>query len=129
MADGVLASSVAFGLTALITIPTFAVSLKKSVLRKRNEYERLEKSYEDEDGVATASSERDFSKRRSIYSLLAGNFFGPCFAIATAVQSTVEFSKTRYTQDWLAFGSWVSVQISRRLGILTSARFCYWAKH
>ncbi len=124
MADGVLASSVAFGLTALITVPTFAVFLKKSILPKRNGRETLEKLYEDEDGVATASSERNFATRPSIYFLLAGSFFGPCFAIATAVQSTVEASRNGFTQDWLALGSWVSVLFSRRFGILIPARFC-----
>lgn len=109
MADGFVASSVALGLIGLLTIPAFAVSTGEIVVRKRNGYERVEKVYEDEDGVATPSSERNFSKGLPIYFLLGATSLGPCFAIAAAVQSTVQVSKRQFTQDWLAFGSWVSI--------------------
>ncbi|KAL8748531.1 MAG: hypothetical protein Q9184_007237, partial [Pyrenodesmia sp. 2 TL-2023] len=107
MADGLFASSVALGLIGLLTIPTFAVSTREIVTRKRNGYGRLEKVYEDEDGVATPSSERSFVKGLPIFFLLGTTSLGSCFAIATAVQSTVQVSKRQFTQDWLAFGSWI----------------------
>lgn len=108
MADASLAGSVALGLTGLSTIPALKVSVKRFLSRKRSRYEELEKLYEDEDGVATTVSQERFSTALSVYLLLGGTLLGQCVSIATAIQSTVQTTKDRYTQDWLAVASWVS---------------------
>ncbi|KAL8648048.1 MAG: hypothetical protein Q9210_005213 [Variospora velana] len=106
MADGTLAGSIALGLTGLSTIPTLIVFIKGLRSGGRDVYERPEKLYEDEDGVATTSSEKTFFTGLPVYTLLAGTTLGLSLSIATAVQSNVQAKKDQYVQDWFAFASW-----------------------
>lgn len=118
MADGNLASSIALGLTGLSTIPTLIVFIKELRSRGRHVYEGREKLYEDEDGVATTSSEKTFFTGLPVYTLLAGTTLGLSLSIATAVQSNVQAKKDQYVQDWFAFASWV-LEIENTLNVMT----------
>lgn len=105
MAAGSIAGSIALALTGLFTIPATTVSIKSSLSQKRDGYERLEKLYEDEDGESRVS-ERTCSTGLPIYVLFGGTLSGLLISITAAVVSTVR-TKNQYTQDWLAFASWV----------------------
>ncbi|KAL8968092.1 MAG: hypothetical protein Q9197_005060 [Variospora fuerteventurae] len=107
MADGTLAGSIALGLTGLSTIPTLIVFIKELRSGRRHVYEGREKLYEDEDGVATTSSEKIFFTGLPVYTLLAATTLGLSLSIATAVQSNVQAKKDQCVQDWFAFASWV----------------------
>ncbi|KAL9015884.1 MAG: hypothetical protein Q9185_006740 [Variospora sp. 1 TL-2023] len=107
MADGTLAGSIALGLTGLSTIPTLIVFIKELRSGRRHVYEGREKLYEDEDGVATTSSEKIFFTGLPVYTLLAATTLGLSLSIATAVQSNVQMKKDQCVQDWFAFASWV----------------------
>lgn len=107
MADATLAGSIALGLTGLSTIPTLIVSVKELGSVRKDRSERLEKPYEDEDGVATASSKGTFSAELSVYALLGGTLLGLSLSIATAVQSSVKSTHDQYVPQWLGFVSWV----------------------
>ncbi|KAL8960706.1 MAG: hypothetical protein Q9193_002632 [Seirophora villosa] len=107
MADATLAGSIALGLTGLSTIPTLIVSVKEAGSVRKDPSERLEKPYEDEDGVATASSKGTFSTELSLYALLGGTFLGLSLSTATAAQSSVQSTHDQYVPQWLGFASWV----------------------
>ena len=108
MGESLLAGSVALGLISVATIPAIKIVIKRFLSRRQNGYEEIEKLYEDEDGIATKTSQESFSRAASIYVLLGATFLGLGVSIATAIQSTVQSAKNQGIQDWLAVGSWVS---------------------
>ncbi|KAL9596849.1 MAG: hypothetical protein Q9219_005519 [cf. Caloplaca sp. 3 TL-2023] len=106
MADATLASSIALGLTGLFSVPALVVSIKRFSSRRRSGYDELEKLYEDEDGVATALSQKRFATAWLLYLVLGGASLGLCLSIATAVQSTVHSPAGRDAHEWFHVASW-----------------------
>ena len=101
------------GLTVLIvvffiTIPT-ALSLYSRVRAKRTEhgYEGIQKLYEDQDGIATEETQKQYSAAVPKYLIFASTISGLLLSIASSVYSTVLPTRNLYTENWLTFGSWV----------------------
>lgn len=108
-ADGFMITlgAIVLGLVGFFTIPGILVTIKRFQSRTRHGYEELDKLYEDEDGVATAASEKSFSTTLPVYLVLGGTSFGLISSIATAIYSTVNTTAAYVTEGWLISGTWV----------------------
>lgn len=103
----VIASSVALVFIAIIASTAFLNLVIKLRRNSKNGYDEGQKLYEDEDGIATEESQKEYSATLPRYLLLASCAMGTLIAIAGSILSTLHPSKSPFVECWITFGSWV----------------------
>ena len=106
------ASSIA-GLTALIlivlaSIPTFVSFFQGAISKARvSAPGEASKLYEDEDGIATEETQKEYTAALPKYLALSLSVLGLSISIATAVYTTVSPTLILYFEHWLSVATWV----------------------
>lgn len=103
----VIASAVALVFIAIVASTAFGNLWIKRRPNSRNGDDEGYKLYEDEDGVATAQSQKEYSATLPRYLLLASTVMGTMMAIAGSIFNTVHPNKGSSVERWIMFGSWV----------------------
>ena len=69
--------------------------------------EATSKLYEDEDGIATEDTQKEYSAALPKYTALSCSILGFLASIITAVSATVHPTLNLRLELWLSFGIWV----------------------
>lgn len=109
--EGSPSPSAVTGLTALIlvfflTVPS-VVKLCKSYHRQK--YSRINALYEDEDGIATEETQKEYSATAPKYLALLSTVIGFIASVISASFTTINRTRNLYVENWLLFGSWVQI--------------------
>lgn len=99
--------AVALGLIACISSLAFPSLSTKLTPRRSNNRDKIHKIYEDEDGVATETSQNEYYTALPRSSLLASSIIGTLASIAGSIFSTLRPNEGLYIEGWLTVGSWV----------------------
>ena len=95
-------------LVFFITVPTILrliQGLRSSL--KKDGYENVHEFYEDEDGTATAETQKEYSAAIPKYLSLSSSILGLLASLTAAVITTVVPKTIIYLNHWFLFGSWV----------------------
>lgn len=108
------ASSIA-GLTVLIlvlltTIPTSIRFFKRTTSKARsNEPNDTSNLYQDEDGIATAETQKAYTATLPTYLALSCSVLGFSASVGIAIYSTAHPTLNPYFEHWLSVGTWVRI--------------------
>ena len=113
--------SLVFGLITLILIffistPTFLRLYKRTIVEPRGSAsDETSKLYEDEDGIATEETQKEYSATLPKSIALLCSLLGFSASMSIAVYSTVHPTLHLYVEHWLTFGTWVRLSIADSL--------------
>ena len=103
-----IASLTALVLTFSFTIPILFKIVNRVRLRsKAYGHGDVYKLYEDEDGIATEETQKEFSVALPTYLALSSAIIGFLASVTNAVFTTVFPIVSLCTESWLIFGCWV----------------------
>lgn len=102
-----IANSIALVCIAIVA----ATALVNVVIKLRpnspNGDDEGHKFYEDEDGIATERSQKEYSATLPNYLLLASSAVGSLIALAGSILNTIRPDQGRFVENWITCGSWV----------------------
>lgn len=100
----VIANSIALVFVAIVATIVLVIKLRPN---RPNGDDEGHKFYEDEDGIATERSQKEYSASRPSYLLLASSAVGTLIALAGSILTTIRPDQGRFVECWIMFGSWV----------------------
>ena len=113
--------SLVFGLITLLLIflvstPTFLGVYKRAIVElRRPASDETSKLYEDEDGIATEETQKEYSAAVPKSIALLCSLLGLSASTGIAVYSTVHPTLDLYVEHWLGFATWVRLSIAKSL--------------
>ena len=113
--------SLVFGLIALLLIfcistSTFLKLYKRAIVELRGTAsDETAKLYEDQDGIATEETQKEYSATVPKSIALWCSLLGFSASMSIAIYSTVHPALDLYVEHWLSFGTWVRLCIAKSL--------------
>ena len=103
-----IAGLTAFILIVLTSIPTFVRFFQGATSKARVSVPgEASKLYEDEDGIATEETQKEYTAALPKYLALSLSVLGFSISIGTAVYTTVSPTLILYFEHWLSVATWV----------------------
>ena len=109
--SSVIVGSIGLALTIPVAIPAAQAFYKKLVYKKEEDYDP-DDLYEDDDGVATEKSQKEFSTLVARAICLGASLSGFLLSLATATVDTADPVHGLKDESWFAFGEWVRTGLS-----------------
>ena len=113
--------SLVFGSIALLLIfcistPTFLRLYKRAIIELRGTAsDETSKLYEDEDGIATEETQKEYSATVPKSIALWCSLLGFSASMSIAIYSTVHPALDLYVEHWLSFCTWVRLSVAKFL--------------
>lgn len=100
--------AVSIGLVGALTVPSF-LSLATRLISSQQGYQPVDALYEDEDGKATATSQRRYSTLVSRSVSIVAVLLGSIASLICAVLASVGIASGAVAENWIRFGSFVCI--------------------